>query len=128
MTSGDFPRAKHFTKKGKEPTSPIHPHPSFTQRNSEKHHPQKLQILQNDLEISQIFSFPSLVYFKRDKSISKFLVRSALTYDRQPGTFKCKRSRCKTFIRETPTRSHDLNGPSKSVIDLHASPVVLSSA
>ena len=86
------------------------------------------KILQNDLEISQIFSFPSLVYFKRDKSINKFLVRSALTSDRQPGTFKCKRSRCKTFICETPTRSHDLNGPSKSVIDLHASPVVLSSA
>ena len=52
-------------------------------------------------------------FFKRDKNVGNFLVRSALKTNEQPGTFKCARSQCKTclFIVNTSKRS----GPKRSV-------------
>ena len=98
MSRGDFRRTKYIAKKGKEPTNSIHPQPPLTQPNSENIIPKNSKILQNDLENSQNFSFPSLVSFKGDKSISNFLVRRTLTSNSQSGTFKWKSFRCKTFV------------------------------
>ena len=53
------------------------------------------KILRNDRETKRIFSLPPLTSFKRDKNLGNFLVRSAFKSDNQPGTFKCKRTRCK---------------------------------
>ena len=41
--------------------------------------------------------------FKRDKNLGNFLVRSAFKFNDQPGTFTCKRTRCKTcpFLSNT---------------------------
>ena len=55
------------------------------------------KILHNDPETKHIFSLPPLISFKRDKNLDNFLVRSAYKSDNQPGTFTCKRTRCKTF-------------------------------
>ena len=67
---------------------------------------------QNDHETKQIFSLPPLISFKRDKNLGNFLVRSAFKFDNQPGTFTCKRKRCKTcpFISNTVK----ISGPNRS--------------
>ena len=52
--------------------------------------------VRNDPETKHIFPLPALVSFKRYKNIGNFLVESAWQSDNQPGTFKCKRTRCKT--------------------------------
>ena len=71
------------------------------------------KFLQNDPETGRIFSQPPLISFKRDKNVRNFLVRSALKTNKQPGTFKCTRSRCKTcrFIVNTSK----ISGPKRSV-------------
>ena len=71
------------------------------------------KLLQNDPETGRIFSQPPLISFKRDKNVGNFLVRSALKTNKQPGTFKCARSRCKTcrFIVNTSK----ISGPKRSV-------------
>ena len=57
--------------------------------------PDKLPVLQNDLDTGRIFSQPLFISFKRDKNIVILLVRSALQTSDQPGTFKCARAGCK---------------------------------
>ena len=87
------------------------------------YHPQNLaiknailknfKILRNDTETKHIFSLPLLVSFKRDKNLGNFLVRSVFKFNNQPGTFTCKRTRCKTcpFI----SNRVKISGPSRSV-------------
>ena len=60
-------------------------------------------MLHNDPETKQIFSVTPLLSFKRCKNLGNFLVRIACKSDNQPGTFKCKCTRCKTcpFISNT---------------------------
>ena len=59
------------------------------------------------------FSLPLLISFKRDKNLSNLLVRSAFKFDNQPGTFTCRRTRCKTcpFISNTVK----ISAPNRSV-------------
>ena len=52
------------------------------------------KILRNDPETKHIFHL--LISFKRNKNVGNSLVRSAFRSDYQPGTLKCKRTRCKT--------------------------------
>ena len=54
-----------------------------------------------------------LISFKRDKNLGNFLVRSAFKFNNKPGTFTCKRTRCKTcpFISNTV----NISGPNRSV-------------
>ena len=54
----------------------------------------------------------ALISFKRDENIGNFLVRSAFKSGNQPGTFKCKRTQCKTcpFI-STPV---NISGPNRT--------------
>ena len=68
------------------------------------------KILRNDPDTKHIFPLPPLISLKRN--IGSFLVRSAFKSDNQPGTFKCKRTRCKTcpFISNTVK----ISGPSRS--------------
>ena len=70
------------------------------------------KILRNDPETKHIFTLTPLISFKRDKNVGNFLVRSAVKFDYQPGTFKCKRTRCKTcpFISNIVK----LSGPNRS--------------
>ena len=87
------------------------------------YHPQNLaiknvilknfKILNNDPETKHIFSLPPLISFKRDKNLGNFLVRSAFKFNNKPGTFTCKRTRCKTcpFISNTV----NISGPNRSV-------------
>ena len=56
---------------------------------------QKLQNFRNDPETKHIYSLPPLISFKRDKNIGYFLVGSEFESENQPGTFKCKLTRCK---------------------------------
>ena len=72
MNRGDFCRTKYIAEKWKEPTNSIHTQPPLTQPNSENIILKNSKILQNDLEISQNFSIPSLVFFKGDKIIGNF--------------------------------------------------------
>ena len=60
-----------------------------------------------------MFSLPPLISFKRDKNLGNFLVRSAFKFNDQPGTFTCKRTRCKTcpFLSNTVK----ISGPNQSV-------------
>ena len=72
------------------------------------------KLLQNDPKTRRIFLQPPLISFKRDKNVGNFLVRSTLkTNCKQPSTFKCTRSRCKTcpFILNTSK----ILGPKRSV-------------
>ena len=59
------------------------------------------------------FSLPLLISFKRDKNLGNLLVRSNFKFDNQPGTFTCKRTRCKTspFISNTVK----ISAPNRSV-------------
>ena len=87
------------------------------------YHPQNLaiknvilksfKILSNDPETKHIFSLPPLISLKRDKNLGNFLVRSAFKFNNKPGTFTCKRTRCKTcpFISNTV----NISGPNRSV-------------
>ena len=87
------------------------------------YHPQNLaiknvilknfEILSNDPETKHIFSLPPLISFKRDKNLGNFLVRSAFKFNNKPGTFTCKRTRCKTcpFISNTV----NISGPNRFV-------------
>ena len=68
-------------------------------------------LLQNDSETSTIFS--PLISFKRDKNIGNFLVRSSFQTNDQSGTFKCARSRCKTF--PFIYNVEKLSGPKRSI-------------
>ena len=68
---------------------------------------------QNDSETGTIFPQLLLIWFKRDKNIGKFLVRSSFQTNDQSGTFKCARSRCKTcpFIHNV----EKMSGPKRSI-------------
>ena len=89
------------------------------------YHPQNLaiknvvlknfKILGNDPETKHMFSLPPLISFKRDKNLGNFLVRSAFKFNDQPGTFTCKRTRCKTCPFLTRLRSQDPIDPLKSL-------------
>ena len=70
------------------------------------------KLLQNDNEI-RIFLLLPLISFKRNKNISDFLVRSTLKSDKSPGTFNCRRKRCKTcpFIQNTDK----VTGPKRTI-------------
>ena len=70
------------------------------------------KILRNDPDTKQIFPLPPLISLKRDKNIGTFLVMCTFKSDNQPGTFKCKRIRCKTcpYISNTVK----ISGPSRS--------------
>ena len=71
------------------------------------------KLLQNDPETGRIFSQPPLISFKRDRNVGNFLVGSALKTNKQPGTFKCARSRCKTCLFIVNTSK--ISGPKRSV-------------
>ena len=84
------------------------------------YHPQNLAIKNvtlNDPETKHIyiyiFSLPPLISFKRDRNLGNLLVRSAFQFDTRPGTFTCKRTRCKNcpFISNTVK----ISGPNRSV-------------
>ena len=55
----------------------------------------------------------------KKKNIGSFLFRSAFKSDNQPGTFKCKRTRCKTCPFLTQSRSQDPIDPLKLLTTLH---------
>ena len=81
------------------------------------------KILCNDPETKHISPLTPLISFKRDKNVANFLVRSAFKSDNQPGTFKCKRTRCKT--RPFISKIVKISGPNRSakITDhKHASP------
>ena len=71
------------------------------------------KLLQNVSETGTIFSQPPLISFKRDQNISNFLVRSSFQTNDQPGTFKCARSRCKTFSFTHNVKQ--ISGPKRSI-------------
>ena len=68
---------------------------------------------QNDSETGTIFTQLLLIWFKRDKNIGKFLVRSSFQTNDQSGTFKCARSQCTTwsFIHN----EEKISGPKRSI-------------
>ena len=68
---------------------------------------------QNDAETGAIFSQPLLILFKRDKNLGNFLVKSTFKTIEKPGTFKCARSRCKTF--PLVQNADKISGPKRSV-------------
>ena len=78
--------------------------------------PKNFTILRNDPETKHMFSLPPLISFKRDKNLGNFLVRSAFKFNDQPGTFTCKRKRCKTcpFLSKN-LRPQDPIDPLKSL-------------
>ena len=55
------------------------------------------KLLKNNSETGTIFLQPPLISFKHDKNMGDFFVRSSFQTNNQSGTFKCARSRCKTF-------------------------------
>ena len=65
------------------------------------------------LKLAQFFSQPPLISFKRDKNVGNFLVRSTFKTIEKPGTFKCARSRCKTF--PFVQNADKISGPKRSV-------------
>ena len=71
------------------------------------------KLLQHDPTTAEIFAQPLLISYKRDKNLSNFLVKNTLKSDRQPGTFKCARVRCKTspFI----SNANKISGPKRTV-------------
>ena len=71
------------------------------------------KILQNDPETGAIFSQPPLISFKRDKNVGNFLVRSTFKTIEKPGTFKCARSRFKTY--PFVQNADKISGPKRSV-------------
>ena len=71
------------------------------------------KILHNDPETKHIFSLPPLISF-HDKNLDNFLVRSAFKSDNQPGTFTCKRTRCKTCPFISKTVKISWSGPNRS--------------
>ena len=68
-------------------------------------------------QTKHIFSLPPLISFKRDKNLGNFLVRGAFKFNNKPGTFTCKRTRCKTcpFISNTV----NISGPMQSIRQSH---------
>ena len=71
------------------------------------------KILQNDPETGAIFSQPPLTSFKCDKNVGNYLVKSTFKTIETPGTFKCARSRCKTY--PFVQNSDKISGPKRSV-------------
>ena len=69
------------------------------------------KLLQHDPTTAEIFAQPLLISYKRDKNLSNFLVKSTLKSDHQPGTFKCARVRCRTFI----SNANKISGPKRTV-------------
>ena len=71
------------------------------------YHPQNLAV--KDVIIKN----STLISFKRNKNIGNIPVRSAFKSEKQPGTFKCTRTRCKTchFI----SNMVKISGPNRSV-------------
>ena len=67
------------------------------------------KLLQNDSETAIIFSQPPLI----SSNVTNFLVRSSFQTNKQSETFKCTRSRCKTypFIRNV----EKISGPKISI-------------
>ena len=77
------------------------------------YHPQNLAI-KNVILKNQTHIFSTTTRFiQSDKNLGNFLVRSAFKFNNQPGTFTCKRTRCKTcsFISNTVK----ISGPNRSV-------------
>ena len=93
---------QHRTKK---PTEFYSPSPTMHQQNLAIKNVilKNLKILHNDPETKPLFSLPPLISFERDKNFGNILIRSAFSSDNQPGTFKCKRTRCTTsyFVSNT---------------------------
>ena len=87
------------------------------------YHPQNLaiknvilknfNILRNDPETKHIFSLPPFISFKGDKNLGNLLVRGAFKFNNQPGTFTCKRTRCKTC--PVISNTVKISGPNRSV-------------
>ena len=106
-------RNTNFTERRKTERIPF----TFT------YHPQNLaikniilknfKILRNDPETKHIFYLPPLISFKRDKSLANFLLGSAFKLNNQPGTFICKRTRCKTCPSISNTVK--ISGPNRFV-------------
>ena len=71
------------------------------------------KLLENDPDTGRIFSEPPLISFKRDKNIGNFLLRSAFQTSNHPGTFKCARARCKTWL--FVCNIEKLSGPKRSI-------------
>ena len=53
-------------------------------------------LLESDTRTAQIFDEPPLFSCKRARNLRSFLVKSTLPSDKEPGTFRCGRSRCNT--------------------------------
>ena len=64
-------------------------------------------------ELNTYFLYNHSFHSNATKNVGNFLVRSAFKFDNQPGTFACKRTRCKScpFIYNTVK----ILGPSRSV-------------
>ena len=69
-------------------------------------------LLNSDLATSNIFSERPLFSFKRDRNLRNFLVRGVLPSNKEPGTFRCSRSRCNT-CRHIVSRT-SITGPKSS--------------
>ena len=71
------------------------------------------KLLQHDPTTAEIFSQPLLISYKRNKSISNFLVNSTLESSHHSGTLKCARVRCRTcpFI----SNANKISGPKRAV-------------
>ena len=69
-------------------------------------------LLESDTRTAQIFNEPPLISCKRARNLRSFLVKSTLPSDKEPGTFRCARSRCNTcpFICSQTT----VSGPKSS--------------
>ena len=82
------------------------------------------KLLQNDPETGRSFSQPPLIPFKRDKNVGKFLVKSALKTNEQPGTFKYTRVHDAKIVLSllTLAKYRDLSDLLRSPIVSHVPP------
>ena len=78
------------------------------------------KILRNDPETKQIFSLPPLIFFKRNKNLDNFLVRSAFKSNQEPSHVNAHDA---TIVPLFPRqlRSQDPIDPPNSLTTLHAS-------
>ena len=53
-------------------------------------------LLKSDSRTAEIFDEPPLLSCKRARNLRSYLVKSTLPSDKEPGTFRCNRSRCNT--------------------------------
>ena len=71
------------------------------------------KLLQNDSETGAISSGTSTNFIQTRQKYRQLFVRSSFQTNDQPGTFKCARSRCKTF--SLIHNEEKMSGPERSI-------------